>query len=244
MMRPEDDDNLIFPLLYQDDSIIVLDKPHGLFVHKNSFEPDAPNCVDILEKSGLERPFTVHRLDRGTSGLLVFARTRDTASSLCEQFRDGNVSKRYLALVRGHIDERIEISEPVKDKSKGVWYPARSNITPIACTILHESSGKYDESWYALVEVELLTGRRHQARSHLAGISRPVIGDTVHGDTVQNRFFRNRFGSTLMYLRSMYISFRHPGTEKTIEFHADVPEKWRTMLTTLGFDASVLSGPA
>src|SRR6056297_318318 len=170
------------PILYQDSSIIIVDKPAGLFMHPNQYTQNKPNCVNILGGIVQKKVLTCHRLDRRTSGAVVFALRKDAASSVTSQFKQREVKKRYLALVRGMCTEELYTDRPIRDhysKEKKLL-EAESRIRPLAhgelpAELIPSHFSSVRETRYSLVEVELLTGKTHQARSHLAGVSHPVI---------------------------------------------------------------------
>ena len=220
-------------IIYKDEDLCLVDKPPGLFVHSNPLAPSAPNCVSILSRRFDSRVYNVHRIDRPTSGLVLLALSREAAAKLSTQIREGAMVKRYLALVRGHLNQRVEIDHPVPKSKHGERVDARSTVRPISTSVLKRPVGKFDEGWFSLVEVTIETGRFHQARRHLRSIGHHVIGDSSHGDPAQNRFFRDEFGDSRMFLRAQYLAFTHPATDDSMSVAAGLPAWWRKMLISV-----------
>ncbi len=222
------------PILYLDESICVIDKPPEVFVHPNPLDRSAPDCINLLGRRLDAFIYTVHRIDRPTSGALVFALNKHAASALSSQFRGGEIEKRYLALVRGHLTDRVRVDRPVPRSKRGERVAATSTVGPVAHAVVDEPVGRYEEGWFSLVEVRLHTGRFHQARRHLRALNHPIIGDTSHGDPAQNRFFRSRVGESRLFLRAYVLKFAHPGTNERMEVTAGLPLWWRTALEAIG----------
>ena len=223
------------PILYKDREICIIDKPKNLFVHKNQTDKSAPDCVTILSKTFGFQVLNVHRIDRPTSGIVVFALTRESAAELSRQLRQGLMDKRYLALVRGHIGSGVEIDHPVPKSKNGERTDARSSVHPIATSIVREPVGRYDEGWFTLAEIRLHTGRYHQARRHLRSIGHPVVGDSAYGDPAQNAFFRTKYGEGGLFLRAHQLRFTHPATGARLRATAGLPRWWRQVMDSAGF---------
>ena len=221
------------PIVYKDEDLCIVDKPSNLFVHSNPLAPSAPNCVSILSNKFDSRVYNVHRIDRPTSGLVLFALSRDSAAELSRQIREGLVVKRYLALVRGHLDKAVEIDHPVPKSKHGEKVEARSTVRPISTTVVDRPVGKFDEGWFSLVEITIETGRFHQARRHLRSIGHHVIGDSSHGDPAQNRFFREEYSVSRMFLRAFYLGFAHPGSGQAMIATAGLTAGWTEILRSL-----------
>ncbi len=219
-------------VLYRDDSVVVVDKPPGTMVHRNTWEPRIESCVEILGRRLGKAVLPVHRIDRATSGAVVFALDSRAAAALAGQFRLRSVAKTYLAIVRGHLEHAVEVDHPIRQPERVL--PARSTVTPLARAVFPEPAGIYQEAWYSLVRVDLHTGRSHQARRHLRHLGHPVIGDRRYGDRAQNRFFAGRFGTTEMFLRAYSLSFAHPVSDRGVEVCTGVPGRWREVAAAVG----------
>lgn len=165
----------------------------------------------------------VHRLDRGTSGVVLFARA--VAPAQAALARD-DAKKRYWALVRGHVRGPVEVDHPLRDddEPEGPHRAARSIVTPLLLSKVERCS---------LVEVLLLTGRRHQARRHLKHIAHPVIGDATHGKGPVNRAYRAGFGLARLGLHARSLELAHPMTHKPVGAAAPVPADLRGPLASL-----------
>lgn len=224
------------PILYRDDAIVVADKPPGLLVHPNPHERGAATCLRILSERLAARVRTVHRIDRAASGLVLFALTQESASLLSAQFRQRTLGKEYLALVRGHLLEARTIDLPVPRDVGSAPVPSSTSVRPLARAVLDEPVGRYDQGWFTLVGIDLLTGRMHQARKHLHHVNHPVIGDKKHGDPAQNRFFQQRFGTRELFLRAYRLRFAHPVTGRPVEACAGLPERWLRVAAAIGLE--------
>ncbi len=223
-------------ILYRDEAIVLVDKPPGLLVHPNPHERGAPTCLWMLSDRLGAQVRTVHRIDRGASGLVLLALTQESASLLSAQFRERTLDKEYLALVRGHLLEARTIDLPVPRDLGSEPVPSRTAVRPLARAVVHEPVGRYDEGWFTLVGVDLLTGRTHQARKHLHSIDHPVIGDKKHGDPAQNRFFQQRLGTRELFLRAYRLRFAHPVTGRPVEACAGLPERWLRVAAAIGLE--------
>ena len=235
-------------------------------MHPNKYEQNQPNCINILGGIVQKKVLVCHRLDRRTSGAVVFALRKDAAANVTAQFKQRAVKKRYLALVRGLLTAELYTDRPIRDhySKEKKYLKAESIIRPIAQGELpvemvpqeflpaalrpadngylagpggaSETSG-LRETRYSLVEVELLTGKTHQARSHLAALRHPVIGDNLHGDKLQNRLFAELFQTDEMFLRSAFLEFLHPADRQNMRVTLGPAESWLPILQTLQFPA-------
>lgn len=215
-------------------------------MHPNQYTQHQPNCVNILGGIVQKKILTCHRLDRRTSGAVVFALRKDAAAHVTGQFKQREVKKRYLALVRGVLAAEVYTDRPIRDhySNEKKYLKAESRIRPLAhgslpAERIPESliAEGLQETRYSLVEVELLTGKTHQARSHLAGLHHPVIGDNLHGDKLQNCLFTELFATEEMFLRSAYLEFTHPADKQKIRVLLGPAESWLPVLQTLRFPA-------
>ncbi|MFP4644492.1 MAG: RluA family pseudouridine synthase [Spirochaetales bacterium] len=230
------------PVLYRDEHVAVVDKPAGLMVHPNAWDRRAPNLINMLGGSLHSRVRTVHRLDRRTSGAMVVALSKDGAAELSRQLKAGEVQKRYIAVVRGHTDERGLIDRPLTKSDEGTPLPARTEFERIADSVIHVPVGRYEQAWFSLLRLTLHTGKRHQARRHLHYITHPIIGDPQHGDREWNEFAASRVGTSRLYLRAWQLSFLLPGDGRPITVQAGLPASWLAGCRALGLhppDAAV-----
>lgn len=216
-------------VLYRDEALLVVHKPAGLLVHRSPIDKHETEFALQYARAlnGGEHVYPVHRLDRPTSGVLVFARQPDTARKLGQAMMAGEVSKTYRAMVRGWpaasglidyplreepADRRLrELEQPVRE--------ARTRFRTLATTEIPVAIERYPSSRYALVELYPETGRKHQLRRHMKHINHPIIGDANHGRGRHNRYFAERFGQGRLMLAATRIEFAHPvsGVELVVQ---------------------------
>jgi len=199
------------PVLYEDAFLAVVDKPAGLMVHDSALAADETDfAADRLRGQFGRQIFLVHRLDRATSGCLLVAFDRDTASALGREVMEQGLDKRYLAVCRGWPEEAFDIDHPLDGgPGKPQKKPALTRFRRLATGELDEPSGGFPTSRYALLECQPVTGRFRQIRRHLKHASHHLIGDTSHGDGRHNRLFRMR-GVHRMLLHAWRLGFTHP----------------------------------
>ena len=212
-------------ILACDEHLAIIDKPPAMLTHANSFDRHSPTVVNVLG-SRLGRVYNVHRLDRMTTGAMVVARTPEAASELSRQLRDREVLKRYVAVVRGHVDDQGCVTVPIDHPSHGEEMEARTDYRALGRGRIAEPIGRYGEGWLSLVELTLHTGRSHQARRHMKRIDHPVIGDNKHGDKSYNRLVASRLGERHLYLRAHELRFRHPESGVDIHIRLGLPDLW------------------
>lgn len=210
-------------VLWQDADYIAIDKPSGLLVHPSELAPGEPSCLKILRDQIGMRVNPVHRLDRQTSGVLVFALSSDSARALMQLWPEGGVRKRYQAIVRGWTAEQGEVDRPLRESTEKPRIPAKSLYRRLAQVELPDPVGRYATGRYSWVEIETLTGRQHQVRKHLLSIAHPIVGDTTYGDGDHNRYFRTKFGIHRLLLHASRLAFKHPGTGSEQVLEAPVP---------------------
>jgi 23S rRNA pseudouridine1911/1915/1917 synthase len=235
--RPED---IPLDIVYEDKDIIVLNKPPGIVVH-----PAAGNlrgtlvnallhhCRDLAGIGGSIRPGVVHRLDKDTSGLIVFAKNDASHQDLARQFKNREVKKTYLALVHGEMKNDSGVIDaplgrhPVHRKKMAVisseGVKKREALTCYRVVKRFSAAG----GKYTLVELDLKTGRTHQIRVHLSYIRHPVVGDRTYSK------IKDEFGAPRQLLHASRLSFNHPVTGKFLEFRSDLPEDMEKVLGAL-----------
>ena len=209
-------------VLYQDDDIVVVNKPSGMLVHRGWDNDDVVAMTVVRDLVG-KHVYPVHRLDRPTSGALIMALHKDAARALGTAFEHGQIAKAYLALVRGVTPEQGLIDHPVPKKPKGERVAA---VTAFERKFIFER--------YSLVATWPKTGRLHQIRRHLKHITHPLIGDVNYGKGEHNRLFRKRFGLNRLALHASSISFDHPMRDETMVIHAPMPEDLAGPLRAMG----------
>jgi len=225
--------------IYRDDCLLVVHKPAGLLVHRSPIDPHETEFAlqYAREMNGGQYVYAVHRLDRPTSGLLVFARDAETASVLGRAFMAGEVRKRYLAMVRGWIPEEGVIDHPLREEdpfggdAEGEVRDALTRYQRVATTEIPVAIEGYSSSRYSLVELYPETGRRHQLRRHMKHISHPIIGDANHGRGRHNRYFAERFGQGRLMLAATGIAFAHPRTGERVTLTAQPEPSFMQVLS-------------
>lgn len=231
-------------ILYQDDEIVAVDKPHGMLVHRSRIDVHATEFAVQKLRDQIGKPvFLIHRLDRPTSGVLLFALNSDCARALSVMFARKEVKKFYRAIVRGHTQDHGRWSEPLLEKLDAVSdtqarrdKPPQDAITQFETLRRWEipfSAGKYPNSRYSEVSIQPLTGRKHQIRRHFNHMAHPVIGDTTHGDSRHNRLFRERLGVSRLLLVAHRLQFQHPVADRQVDVCASLGIEYEKALEQL-----------
>ncbi len=287
-------DKPVLTILYQDEYMVAVDKPAGLFVHRSFMDKDEIYFALQLVRDQIgQYVYPVHRLDRPTSGVLLFALTKEVATILSEAFANKSsqahlksegkaefksegkaepteqayvdscdlaMVKTYYALVRGYLSVDVAknsallaedntnsvrgfIDHPLKEKldklgDKNVSRDKPAQSAQSYYRVLEQASlpikvGKFDCVRYSLVEVQPITGRRHQIRRHLAHLRHPIIGDINYGDNKQNPFFIKHFGFKRLMLIAQSLEFNHPITNKRMKISASFDDQWQQVFTEL-----------
>lgn len=199
--NPEQQEDYKIEVLFENNELIAINKPHGLLVHRTKMAADVPIfALQLVRKYCGKRVYPVHRLDRKTSGVLLFAKNPDANRIYQQFFRDRQVIKEYNAIVRGWIDESGAIDYPLLNAGKK--QEAITNYKRLARFELDIPLGQHQTSRYSHVSILPITGRYHQIRKHMAHIFHPVIGDRPHGCNKQNRLWKEEFGCTTMLLHA------------------------------------------
>ena len=220
-------------IVFQDDHLIAINKPHGLLVHRSSIASDAKEFALQLLRDQVNRHVSpVHRLDRKTGGLLLFAFEKDVEIAMHQQFQNGDVEKKYLAVLRGHAPDQLDIDYPLA-KENGTMQEAFTSFITLKRAELEVPFGKHATSRYSLVEACPTTGRMHQLRRHFAHIFYPIIGDRKHGCNKQNKFFKEQWEMTTMLLHASELTFLHPVTNQKIHLKADLQPEFLRMMTLM-----------
>jgi tRNA pseudouridine65 synthase len=234
------------PILYRDAHIIAVDKPSGLLVHRSEVDRHETRfAIQVLRDQIGQWVWPAHRLDRGTSGVLLFALSQEIASQLGKQFAASTVDKRYLAVVRGIPPAAGRINHPltrqrerhefVGEQSSDEAQSALTDYRRLAEIELPFAVDRYPTSRYALLELIPKTGRKHQLRRHLKHIAHPIIGDATHGKGVHNRFFAEQFACQRMLLACMQLDFDHPVDARRMQIKAPVSGAFAATLAQLGW---------
>ncbi len=239
-------------ILFEDDDVVAIHKPAGLLVHRSYLARRERFFAMQLTRDKVGcHVFPVHRLDRPTSGILLFAKSSEMANALCEQFASHSIDKEYLAIVRGNMHEAATLDyalkeelDDVADKDVDPNKAAQDAVTsykPLLNSEIPFASGRYATSRYALVHLSPHTGRKHQLRRHMAHLRHPILGDTTHGDGKQNKFFREHFGINRLWLIAKKLSFNHPRTGERVAIETELEQEWLTLFDELGWGEDTLS---
>ncbi|MDB4297408.1 pseudouridine synthase [Flavobacteriaceae bacterium] len=216
-------------ILFEDDYIIAVHKPNNVLVHHSEMarnQSDEKSLVQLLVDQFEAQFYPVHRLDRKTSGIILFTKSKDYIKPFQDLFLSNEIQKEYYGLVRGHIKPEGEIDSPVKGRDANVHKEALTLFTCKKHYELDVAVHPYSNSRYSLVKLTPKTGRLHQLRIHMNKISHPLIGDPKYGDRFHNRMFENQFGITNMFLHAKNLSFTHPYTNESLVLSVDLPEHW------------------
>lgn len=213
-------------LLFVDEHVVVANKPSGLLVHRGWDDDDDVALFRVRDALG-QHVHPVHRLDRGTSGALAFARTKEAAARMCREFEEGRVDKTYLALVRGApTGEREGVIDYAIPKSEdGPRVPARTRYRFLLGSPVERCS---------LVEARPETGRLHQIRRHLRHLGHPLVGDVRYGSGVINRHYRAHYNLHRLALHARALAFEHPVTGARVAVRAALPGDLQSALEGLG----------
>jgi tRNA pseudouridine65 synthase len=225
-------------IIYQDSELVAINKPHGLLVHRSAIAADTDIfAVQLLRDQLGQKVNPVHRLDRKTAGVLLFALNDEVNSLVQQQFQNGQVKKTYHAIVRGFTPDSGEIDYPLK-REDGTVQDAFTSYKTLQRTEVPFQVGKHPTSRYSLVELTPTTGRMHQLRKHMAHIFHPIIGDRPHGCNKQNRYFKENLGMTSMMLHAGELEFVHPVSGCNLSINAPYCSDFQTLLPILGFKPS------
>lgn len=235
-------------VLFADDHVVAIHKPSGLLVHRSALASAERLCaVQGLRDQIGQRVHPVHRLDRGASGVLLFALHARAAARLGEQFRGGRVRKRYVAVVRGWPPTSGCVDHPLRPLSEDGRarllpcepLPSVTHFRRLGTTEMPWLATPHPTSRYSLLELFPATGRRHQIRRHLKHVSHPIIGDVTYGKGLHNRHFRDYLGSHRLLLACTALEFRHPEEERWLTVRAPVAPEFRTVVDRLGWAADL-----
>lgn len=216
-------------ILFEDEYLVAVSKPCRMLVHRTP--------MDFYETENLRRWLAselgvkvdpIHRLDKPTSGVILFAKSTEVLNHIRQQFLEHTVDKQYTALVRGFMPEEGVITKPLKAENSDVIKEAETAFTTTHHIEVPIAVSRYQTSRYSLVNVVPKTGRYHQIRMHFAHLRHPIIGDSRHGDSKHNLMFRDQLDLPAMFLHAHTIAFEHP-TGAKLRIHAPFPAHWTTI---------------
>jgi tRNA pseudouridine65 synthase len=227
-------------VLFADERLAVVDKPAGLMAHDSALARGESDFLADRLRAQFDRPvFLVHRLDRATSGCLLLAFDRGTASALGKTLMSGEVEKDYLAICRGWPAEDAFLVDHPLDGGPGKpgKKPAQTRIAVLARSEIAQPDARHPTSRYALLRCSPLTGRFRQIRRHLKHLSHHLVGDSSHGDGRHNRYFRSQ-GVHRMLLHARRLAFAHPGSGGRMDVRAPLDAEFLRALALLAIDPS------
>jgi len=228
-------------ILYQDEHLVVINKPSGLLVHKSPIDKRETEFAlqKVRDQIG-QYVYPVHRLDKPTSGVLVFALSSEMARLLSEQFKNHSIQKEYLAMVRGYTKEKELIDYDLKvildkkgDKDRTQNKEPQEAQTYYECLKTVElpyAVSRYPVARYSLLKLLPKTGRKHQLRRHMKHILHPIVGDTKYGRNEHNNLFREKFDCHRLLLHASKISFIHPITNNVLVIEAGLDDVFREVM--------------
>ena len=230
-----DKDYMMLDILYRDEYLIAINKPAGLLVHRSPIAKDVEVfAVQELRNQIDQHVFPAHRLDRKTSGVLLFSLNEDVNRIIQSLFAEKGVEKTYWAIVRGYVNGSGVIDYPLyRDDGK-----LQDAVTHYSCLQQSEIPipfGKHSTSRYSLVELSPQTGRMHQLRKHMAHILHPIIADRPHGCNKQNKLFKEKWNMTQMMLHARSLKFIHPVTKMELKIEAKIPSEFQRMMDLMNF---------
>lgn len=245
----------VLPVLYRDDYLVAVHKPPGLLVHRTGIDRNETRfAVQMLRDQLGQHVYPVHRLDKGTSGVLLFACNPDVARLLVRQFAEQQIEKCYWAVVRGHpavegvIDHALDRIRDDYDRPRAEDTPAQSAITRfrrLAMIELPVAVDRYPVARYALLAAQPLTGRRHQIRRHFKHIAHPIIGDVRYGKGTHNRYFREHLNVSRLLLACVGMRLHHPVTGADLRLVQPVEGEFAALLQRWQWPLAVnVAGPA
>ncbi len=232
----------MFEILYHDDALVAITKPAGYFVHRSMLDPRNKQIIlQKLRQQIGQYLYPVHRLDRPTSGVLIFALNEESVRHIAHQFTHNTPTKIYHAVVRGFVGSEIKkMDQPLKHELEDpdaeepiVYQESLTYCRGLAQCELPLPVGRYDTSRYSLVELQPITGRTHQLRRHLNYAAHPIVGDSKHGDLRHNKSIQTHFHNERLMLHASYLTLNHPETNQPLTLHSPFPEEFRALLTAM-----------
>ncbi|MEA5138939.1 pseudouridine synthase [Arcicella rigui] len=228
------------PILFQDEHFVAINKPHNLLVHRSSIAADESVFALQLLRDQLNCWVSpCHRLDRKTSGVLLFALSSEADKEVKKQFEAHTIQKKYLALVRGYLPESGMTDRPL-EREKGGFQDAITHFKCLQQVELPIMVSRYPTSRYSLAEISPETGRMHQIRRHFAQLRHYLIGDKTYGECKQNKMFEEKFDLHTMLLHARELVFEHPFTKESTRIIAPMNEEFIRVLSAIGMDTAGL----
>lgn len=238
--------SLMLEIIYQDEYMVAVNKPAGMLVHRSWLDSkETVFVMQTLRDQIGQFVYPIHRLDRPTSGVLLFALSSDVARQLAAQFESHQIEKIYHAVVRGYVEAPQTIDYPLLEQldkiadKHATREPALqecvTHCQPIAQVECSVAIGRYPTSRFSLLELKPETGRKHQLRRHMSHIRHPIIGDSKHGDLRQNRGVSQHFAVSRLMLHASQLVLAHPISGESISLIAQWDESWLSLVNQFGW---------
>lgn len=224
-------------------NLIFVNKPPGLLVHRSPIDKNETEFLiqNLRDEIG-EKVYPIHRLDKPTSGIILFTLDKEIIPSYQKLWENNQIDKMYSCVVRGWLTQKVELNYPLeqfdklkerKSEAQGIKKEAISIFSPVEKYETEVSFGKFPTARYSLLDVNILTGRRHQIRRHAAHLRHPIIGDANHGDGKHNRFFREELNCPGLLLQSRYLGFEDPISGEYISAELELDNRITCLLSKL-----------
>jgi len=237
----------IVEILYQDEYLVAVNKPSGLLVHKSPIDKhESMFALQLVRDQIGQYVYPIHRLDKPTSGVLLFALSAEVAKIMSLSFRENEVEKTYLAVVRGFTEEKDLIDYPLKqmldtkeEKRAGITkeeQEAQTEYERLAIVELPYAVSRYPVARYSLLRLKPRSGRKHQLRRHMKHIFHPIVGDTKHGRGEHNKLFREKFNCHRLLLHAVKIEFIHPIHKNRIIVDAPLDMMFKTLFKSFNWE--------
>lgn len=227
----------LLEIVYEDEFIIAINKPAGLLVHRSKLARDVKEfALQILRDQVGYQVTPIHRLDRKTSGVLLFAKKQEFVHAFQIALQEESTQKKYVALVRGYFPDEITVDYPLINEA-GKKQEALTHFRLLKQFEIPLAFGKFETSRYSLIEAFPKTGRMHQIRKHLNHLRHPIIGDRPHGCNKQNALFLKEFGLNNMLLHAQSLEIKHPISGEELKFEAGLPEHFSEIIKRITNDS-------
>lgn len=222
----------LLDIIFEDEDYIAINKPCAIMVHPTKITEDKVFLMQILRDQIGQRVYTVHRLDRPTSGALLFGKSSEAAAKVSALFREQQVKKEYRAIVRGFMDEKGLINHPIANKKYAEPQRAVTLYKNLDAVTYPAAIGPYPSSRYTYLALFPQTGRRHQLRRHLSHLRHPIIGDKKYGDIKHNKYFLENLESPNLLLHALNMQFTLE-SGRTIKLEAPLQDHFTKTLNAL-----------
>lgn len=223
-------------ILKRTKTYIIVHKPAGFVVYADTKEDQKVSCQVFLEKQISQKVIPIHRIDKPTCGVLIYALNQQKAAQLGEMFKKKTVEKKYLAFCHGEFPEKARVDFPLKKHKQKITENAVTNIENIQ-TIEMEAKG--EQRKYSLVQATPQTGRYHQIRRHLKMMKCPIVGDPTYGNSWNNDYFKDKFNINRTLLSAISISFVDPENKEKIFVETKPDQDFLNLLNKLNIKANI-----